>query len=113
MQPAGFLHICPAHHILLSLLSMINNFINSSSGLLPTYTTCNMPAALCFMLQAPVSNREYQFSFAASFGDDLLRQVQAVTVRVTLLRCTWGQYMTVSSSKLYVSTYTQPTTPCM
>jgi hypothetical protein len=47
-------------------------------------------------LQAPVSNHEYQFSFAASFGDDLLRQVQAVTVRVELLRCTLGQYMTVS-----------------
>jgi hypothetical protein len=40
----------------------------------------------------------YQFSFAASFGDDLLRQVQAVTVRVELLRCTLGQYMTVSCS---------------
>jgi hypothetical protein len=37
----------------------------------------------------------YQFSFAASFGDDLLRQVQAVTVRVELLRCTWGQFITV------------------
>jgi hypothetical protein len=52
-----------------------------------------------------VSNHVYQFSFAASFGDDLLRQVQAVTVRVELLRCTWGQYMTVRAACLAVSTF--------
>ncbi|WIA36113.1 hypothetical protein OEZ86_007463 [Tetradesmus obliquus] len=47
-------------------------------------------------VEAPISNRQYAFSFAASFGDDLLRQVQAVTVRVELLRCTWGQFMTIN-----------------
>lgn len=64
---------------------------NRDNGFLATF--CNMALQ---PIHPPSSNRNYTFKIKADMSSRLLRQVTAVTVTVELLRCTLGQYMTVS-----------------
>lgn len=86
-QELGTIQLHPSNDGLF-VIGALNTSMGSSGSAL-------FPGMAMQPVESPISNRAYQFSFAASFGDDLLRQVQAVTVQIELQRCTMGQFMTV------------------